>query len=325
MFQSTSPSQPQLPKDVKDAVSSCRAAVQKGLEDRLSRMDVEFPVGTKFGVEKGSSSKKRGGKGRLDSAMADDDGAKGITTDVLDTSDRELARLFVEMFQPVGGDNIACVFSDDYLADMARNKWKGDVGAECKIMSVSRGKRKKALAKGLGSKGMGGGGKKSKKKRGFAAKMNEEFSDENTGPFKLPDNCEVALFVAPTAKDLIAINRVCDEVGMGTLVVLLNARLGLIDNFGTEETKEFFENEFEDMFYLSIAPQDAAPGCLMNRAYPNDWIVARKPKVGSPKTIATFPQCPTSDECREAYESIEIGDLEQNVENVLENVATWLK
>jgi len=170
MFQSTSPSQPQLPKDVKDAVSSCRAAVQKGLEDRLSRMDVEFPVGTKFGVEKGSSSKKRGGKGRLDSAMTDDDGAKGITTDVLDTSDRELARLFVEMFQPVGGDNIACVFSDDYLADMARNKWKGDVGAECKIMSVSRGKRKKALAKGLGSKGMGGGGKKSKKKEGICCK-----------------------------------------------------------------------------------------------------------------------------------------------------------
>ena len=29
---------PQLPKDVKDAISKCRGAVQKGLEDRISRM-----------------------------------------------------------------------------------------------------------------------------------------------------------------------------------------------------------------------------------------------------------------------------------------------
>jgi hypothetical protein len=28
----------QLPKDVKDAISKCREAVQKGLEDRISRM-----------------------------------------------------------------------------------------------------------------------------------------------------------------------------------------------------------------------------------------------------------------------------------------------
>ena len=37
--------QPELPKDVKDAISKCRGAVQKGLEDRISRMDVEMPVG----------------------------------------------------------------------------------------------------------------------------------------------------------------------------------------------------------------------------------------------------------------------------------------
>ena len=31
-------SEPQLPSDVKDAISKCRGAVQKGLEDRISRM-----------------------------------------------------------------------------------------------------------------------------------------------------------------------------------------------------------------------------------------------------------------------------------------------
>jgi hypothetical protein len=317
------PSTPQLPKDVKDAVSKCRAAVQKGLENKMSRMEIEFPVGTKFGVEKANSkSKKRGGK--LASAMAEDDGPNsGVTKDVLDTSDRELARLFVEMFQPLGGDHISVVFSDGALADVAASNWKGDLGAECRVMSMNKGRRKKSAIKGMG---MGGG--KKKKKQGFAAKMNAEFSDENSGPFKLPDNCEVALFVAPNVKDLIKIQQICDDVGMGTLIILLNARLDLVDNFGSEETQEFYrgeDSEFENLFYLSIAPQDAAPGCLMHRAYPSEWIVARKPKVGAPKTIATFSGRPTDDECRDAYDSLEIGDMEKSVEGVLENVATWLK
>lgn len=167
--------------------------------------------------------------------------------------------------------------------------------------------------------------KKNKKKQGFAEKLNDEFSDETSGPFKLPSGCEVALFVAPTAKDLIAIRRVCDEVGMGTLVILLNTRFELIDNFGSEEVKQLFLEDFEKVFFLSIAPQDAAPGCLLHRAFPNDWIVARKPKVGQPKTIGTFQSFPTHEECRVAYEGLEIGDLEKGVENVIENLSSWLK
>lgn len=89
----------QLPKDVKDAVSKCRVSVQKALEKRLSRMYIEFPVGTKFGVEK--SAGKGNKSGRLASAIKDDLGS-GLTAELLETSDRELARLFVEMFQPVG-------------------------------------------------------------------------------------------------------------------------------------------------------------------------------------------------------------------------------
>ena len=54
-------------------------------------------------------------------------------------------------------------------------------------------------------------------------------------------------------------------LGWGTLVVLLNARLSLIDNFGSDENKECFENDFESVFYLSVAPQEVAPGCLMQQ------------------------------------------------------------
>ena len=232
------------------------------------------------------------------------------------------------MFQPLGGNNIVTVFHDSNLAEVANQSWKNDSGAQCKIMSLNRGKKIKSVIKGNKSKGMGmggsgGGGRKSRKKA-FATKMNEEFDDASSGPFKLPDGCELALFVSPTVKDLVTIKKVCDEVGMGTLVVLLNARLSLIDNFGSDDNKEFFENEFESTFYLSVAPQEAAPGCLMHRAYPKDWIIARKPKAGPPKTIATFADKPTEEQCSEAYESIEIGDIERAAENVLDNVSAWL-
>lgn len=334
LFNNENDKTPQLPKDVKEAVSKCREAVQKGLENKLSRMNVEFPVGTKFGIEKKNANKKKG-RGNLASALSSNDDknsnsqSSGLTKDILDISDRELARLFVEMFQPLGGNAISTIFHDSNMADSAKQAWKNDVGAECNIMSLNRGKKIKSVVKGGKSKGMGMGGKgnsggRKSKKKAFATKMNEEFDDASSGPFKLPDGCELALFVSPTVKDLVTIKKISEEVGMGTLVVLLNARLSLIDNFGSDENKEYFEDEFESIFYLSVAPQEAAPGCLMHRAYPKDWIIARKPKAGSPKTIATFGDKPTEEQCSEAYESIEIGDIERAAENVLDNVSAWL-
>ena len=50
-----------LPRDVKEAVRKCRESTQEALKSRCSRMDIEFPVGTKFGVEKGTTSSKRKG------------------------------------------------------------------------------------------------------------------------------------------------------------------------------------------------------------------------------------------------------------------------
>lgn len=302
----------ELPRDVKDAVSKCRAAVQEALGSRLSRIDVEMPVGTKFGVEKGGGKSKK--KAFI---MGGDDENKGVTRDTLEKSDRELARLFVEMFQPLGGDHISVVFNDDVLADVALKNWKGDSAATCRVMSLGRRRRK---SKG----GMGGGGKKKKKPMGFAAKMAAEIDDTSSGgPFQLPDGTELAMFVAPGPKELMMIEGVCSQLGMDTLVVLLNARLGKISNFGTEAAKDLFLNEFEPVFHLGAAPQEEAPGCLLYRAYPHEWVIARKPKVGQPKPVMSQKERPTAEACREAYESIEVGDMEKGVANVLENVAGW--
>lgn len=299
---------PSMPRDVKEAVSKCRAAVQEALKARLSRMDIEMPVGTKFGVEK--ATKK---KGRL---VADDKDGGLPTLDQLQASDRELARLFVEMFQPLGGNHISVVFNDGNLADVAKAKWQGDPSASSCILSMNR-RRTKA-----------GAAKQKQKPMGFASKLAAEIEDDrmgggSSGSFKLPEGTEVALFVAPGPKELVVIEKICREVGMGTLVVLLNARLSSIENFGTDKAKSLFLDEFEPVFHLRAAPQHEAPGCLLHRSYPSDWLLARKPKVGLPKVLLTQTTCPTSEQCRKAYENNEVGELEKGVESFLGGVAGW--
>lgn len=296
-----------LPRDVKDAIAKCKASVQQALSEKCSRMDIEMPVGAKFGVEKTSGKQKQ----RL--SAPDSNGGDAPTRDMLDQSDRELARLFVEMFQPVGADNIAVVFADAGLADMAKKKWNSDYGANSNIMAIDRKKGAKKK----------GGGKNNKKGMGFAAKMAAEVEGEGGGPFDLPDNIEVALFVAPGDKELRQVERICEKVGMGTLVVLLNARLSTVEDFASKEAEQLFTKEFQPVFALAAASQNEAPGCLLYRSYPNPWVLARKPKVGPPKPILTQNDKPTGAESKQAYEALELGDVEKGIENVLKNVAGW--
>jgi Domain of unknown function (DUF1995) len=306
---------PSLPRNVKEAVSKCRAATQEALQKRISRMNIEFPVGAKFNVEASSSKKKRG--------TGSDQASSAPSRAELDRSDRELARLFVEMFQPVGGDHITVVFGNVALADEAKEQWKGDVtmGQQCFITSVDRQRRTNKAAN-----------KKKAKSKGFAAKLAAEVGDGNdndnendTGPFKLPENTEVALFVAPGPKQLLQVEKICQAVGMGTLVILLNARLSSISNFGTVAAAKLFTKDFESIFHLGAAPQDAAPNCLLYRSYPGDWVLARKPSVGQPKTILSQREKPTAEQCRVALESLELSDVERGLENVLQNAAEWFK
>lgn len=170
-----------------------------------------------------------------------------------------------------------------------------------------------------------GGSKKKRKAMGFAAKMAADLEGDQGGPFSLPDGTEVALFVSPGPKELVVVERICNEVGMGTLVVLLNARLGRIEKYSTDGARELFEEEFEPVFHLGAAPQDEAPGCLLHRSYPGEWIMARKPKVGPPKTVFIQENRPTVEDCKRGYEGIEVGGVEQGIEDALENVSAWFK
>lgn len=281
---------PSLPRDVKEAVSSCRSAVQNALQKQISRMVVEFPAGTKFGVERVPKN------------------AKSQLLQDVERSDRELARLFVEMFQPVGGENIAVVFADDDLASLARSKWEDDASAECRVLSVSRKKPRNSA--------------KAKRSKGFAAKLSAEVEDDGiaSGPFRLPEKTEVAMFVAPGPKEVLSIERVCNEVGMGTLVILLNPRL--TSSGGTDN---HIRDDFETVFMLAPAPLQELPGCVLYRSYPNVWALGRKPKLGPPKTILSSQKRPTTEECRSAFEEAKISSVEKGLETTVESIASWFR
>jgi hypothetical protein len=289
-----------LPRDVKEAVSSCRASVQEALKQRVSRMDIEFPVGTDFGIEQKNAKKIK------------NNGAPVVSKEILDRSDRELCRLFVEMFQPLGGQHIAAVFVDEALAREAKVQWAGESSAGCKILSMGRRKQDH--------------NSKEKKKRGmgFASKLNAELENDSGGTFQLPEQCEVALFVSPGPKEFVIIERICSDAGMGTLVVLLNARLGNVEKFSSPTATTLFRDDFLPVFNLAAAPQEVAPNCMLYHTFPTkDWVLARKPKAGPPKIIASQPDRFTVNDCKRAYDSIEIEKVEGMVEGFMSNVASW--
>jgi hypothetical protein len=294
---------PSLPRDVKEAVTNCRIAVQEALKSRISRMNIEFPVGTNFGVEK-DKKKKRDSSGEP-TTMAD-----------LDASNRELARLFVDMFQPVGGDRIVVAFNNVDLADDAKKRWEDDSTAQSRVLSMDRSRAAKKTKK------------KKVKPKGFAAKLAAEIEDDandDSGPFQLPSDTEVALFVSPTPKELVVIEKICSTAGMGTLVILLNARLSTVEKFSSESAANLFQKEFDPVFCLAAAPQTEAPGCLFYRAHPGNWVLARKPKVGQPKPFLVTQHRPALHECQEAFDQLEVSEVEKTVETAIDNVATWFR
>ena len=107
---------------------------------------------------------------------------------------------------------------------------------------------------------------------------------------------------------------------------MLNARLSLIEKYASDDARKLFEEGFETVWSLSAAPQEEAPGCLMHRAYPGQWMLARKPQVGAPKTISLKEGAKFSgEECAEAFANIEVSELEKGTEKLAENMASWFK
>ena len=110
----------------------------------------------------------------------------------------------------------------------------------------------------------------------------------------MPSNAEVVLVVSPGEAQLGELQRFCEDAGMDQLVIMLNARL-YADAEAPPSACEYFTDGgvggFQTAFTfltqplgLSSKKPDGDPLVLW-RAYPGEWVFARKPAIGPPRTL----------------------------------------
>jgi Domain of unknown function (DUF1995) len=339
-----------LPRDVKESIQICRESIQLALKDRSSRMYIDFPWGTSFQME--TKKKKK---------------VQDMTMDDIHTSHRELTRLLVEMFQPIGSNHIAVIFPIISMADIAKTKWSASSSGEhiCQIMSMDRrrsNEKQKTTTKKQKSS--------SNSKKGFASKLafalDESSSHENeangitSNLFELPSHIEVAIFVAPSSKEIPIIERISKTVGMGTLIIIVNMnpyysstnkQQGI--HYGSMSTKEYFMKEYQSIFYLApyaFSSDDSndetstsTTSNTMNNAFiyhtykqRNEWILSLPPSktnfniIRPPQTILVTKQYPSIEECHDAYQQYLMNNNNNSNNNnnnnpIMETFQQWFR
>lgn len=108
------------------------------------------------------------------------------------------------------------------------------------------------------------------------------------------------IVVAPTSKQLKAIQTACDTLGMGCLIILANARLDELE-YSSEEQREFFKDEFERVFCLKPNPMRNWKGGVLYRSYPDDWQLCMPKAIGFPKILLQKSEMPALEELNDAF------------------------
>ena len=163
-----------LPRDIKEVVNQMRASVQSALNNRVSRIDVDLPIGAEFGVEQGGETRKRGAK---------------LTAADVSKSDREVARLFVEMFEGTGLRPLV-LFTDEKQAVRAKELWPG-VDARIAVLGAPPSTPKAQQPRKAAKKRSGGGG------GGFGAPAASKQAPAPKQLTAVPPDTEVLFVVRP--------------------------------------------------------------------------------------------------------------------------------
>jgi hypothetical protein len=286
-----------LPRTPKALVAQLRETVQGALQLRQSRMRVSLPPGFDYGIE----SQRKG---------------KQVSSKIA-RSDRELARLFVEMFQGTGLVPTVC-FCTVEDASAASRLW-GDIEARVVALDPAAGRGGTGPAKPANptrAKPRGGGG------GGFGAAAPSPGSTPKAAS-SVPDSAEVVFVVSPGQPQCDAIQTFCSEHGLDRLVVLLNARCleepppGDADEAGsqlamatgagaaTAEARAYFSAEFRDVYVFITDPagKTTAPAVLFKRSLDQPWSLVSKPKIGPPRQLLQSADRPTVAAMRAAVQA----------------------
>lgn len=264
----------EVPKDVSALVSGLKASTENTLNQAIGRLDVELPPAYQLGVE---GQKK---KGRLlnDKVLKDDrrEVARG---------DRELARVFVEMMQPVA-DGLVVAFRTKSLARKAEKEWKLTSG-EGKIIS-------------------------------FPEKVKSAFAEEVGAPIQFRRalnnaNCQCLIVVAPYLDQLRLVNELSNEVQDKMGIFLLNARIHGVDRTTLKmppRLRRELCNTFKPTYHVRFLDANRKNSLLfhmMGQESGSPWIVAQQRELigGQPVTqeVLRADNQPTSEEIAKAFEA----------------------
>mmetsp|Transcript_5904 Transcript_5904/g.17235 ORF Transcript_5904/g.17235 Transcript_5904/m.17235 type:complete len:355 (-) Transcript_5904:219-1283(-) len=287
-----------LPRTPKAMVDQLRDAVQSALSSRCSRMRVSLPPGFDYGIE----SQRKGTP----------------VSSKIDRSDRELARLFVEMFQGTGLVPTVCFPSSAAAAD-ARKLW-GDIEARVVALdpesagTAAPAKQPRPWSKAQRASSGGGG---------FGAAKPASGARVQKAVAAVPASAEVVLVVAPGGPGCEAVRSFCEENGADRLVVLLNARsleeeadpaVAAAAGVGTagEEQREYVDGEFANVYAFVTDPagkSEDAPAVLFKRSAAEEWSLVSKPKVGPPRELLASDERPSAEAMRAALDASAAGGL----------------
>lgn len=257
---------------IQGTVKQVKESLQSGLRAKLSRMEVEVPAGSDFGTENHTFQTS----------------SESITTD------RQLARLILEMF---AGNQLksVVVFGKAVQAHDAQRVW-GPTVEVSGILSIELDIRSR---KGFSS---GGSGKKR------TTKTSSEVD-------KSLRNVDLLILTSLDEDDLEKAAELVNEYGMGTLIILVNSRIQGMDTLvAVPSIRGYFQKEFEPVYILRPNPHPQWSGGVLFRSFPNPWLICRKQTIGPARVLLESDRLPSLDEVSEAFRT-----ESQNPMNVLIN------
>merc|ERR1712216_261576 len=128
-----------------------------------------------------------------------------------------------------------------------------------------------------------------------------------TSVTSVPKSADVIIAVAPDEVQLQALKDFSESSGLDKLVIILNARFE--DKYSiTDETRQYFQEggrgDFMYTFAWNTQPlglrEGSEEGVVLWRSYPGNWVLALKPKIGSPEWLLESK----SDEGRPSREAL---------------------
>ena len=249
-----------LPTSPKAVATEMSVAVQAALQARQYRLEVTTPPGLCFGLFGKEVAKQLLG----DPSATPSASVRGL-------AERELAFLFVEMFQAYGAQ-CACVMRDSKQVKATEREW-----ARSKLTP----RVVDSLAKAMPASGGGG----------FGAATRSRVTEA-------PKVLIVSSASTQTLRELAPIS---EELGSNAVVVLLNPAQSQSTLPGGAPGRFAFES----VFCLQDNPHPEWRGGLLYRAYPYSWELGAAGATGAPKVHGRSAERPTLDAIEAGFEKIE--------------------